>query len=151
MAARLPRGYHHVHCVWTTAAHVDAIADRRHLDVLALMRPSCPTAKQCRGAVEVVLLRRLLSSKRCRLEVELAGASVPVISTWWPLCCDRSEPSRTGRAAIGMLLGLPLPAVPAVVDAALRSIQHSCSGCSVDPAAAPPDAAGGARPVRWSA
>ena len=26
--------------------------------------------------------------------VELAAASVPVISTWWPLCCDKSEPSR---------------------------------------------------------
>ena len=26
--------------------------------------------------------------------VELAAASVPVTSTWWPLCCDKSEPSR---------------------------------------------------------
>jgi hypothetical protein len=31
------------------------------------------------------------------VDEELAGASVPVISTWWPLCCERSEapPSRT--------------------------------------------------------
>jgi hypothetical protein len=83
------------------------------------------------------------------VEVELAGASVPVISTWWPLCCERSEsrPSRTYvEPAIGMLLELPLPAVPAVVDGAPLVAPVLVLGVlEVDPAlglAAPPDAAG---------
>jgi len=81
------------------------------------------------------------------VEVELAGASVPVISTWWPLCCERSEsrPSRTYvEPAIGMLLELPLPAVPAVVDGAPLVAPVLVLGVlEVDPAlvvAAPPDA-----------
>jgi hypothetical protein len=70
--------------------------------------------------------------------LELADASVPVTSTWWPLCCESSEsrPSSTYvDPLIGMLLALPLPAVPAVVELGLLELGLLEVAPALEPAA----------------